>query len=250
MPRDRFSKKIDGLFDDDKWREARRLLEEERGKKPESHWVVTQLAVTFYEERQYRNALKLLLCSVNLKSECPLTLWNLAGTLDALGRSKDAQTILEWLLTSKRSAEDDPCWESKQWTELLKADCLFRIGDTLRHQGDMEAAEKWYRKYLELLLDGVKGSYSIEEVGGAIQQLRISNGHSAAAQELKRAAASVEPPRTKSRKNVRRATSALAISELLQGKHSDWQVLASESQPRATSNSSARPTKAKGAARR
>src|SRR5436305_1817161 len=100
------SSKINELFQQCKWEEARDILERERERNPDSHWVLTQLGVTFYEQLKYRDALKIFVASLNLLSDCPLTLWNLAGTLDSLGKHADAMRIYSWLLQSKRTAEE------------------------------------------------------------------------------------------------------------------------------------------------
>ena len=84
MAKDKFGGRIDGLFARREWGEARRLLEKEREKSPDNHWVLTQLGVTFYEQHRYEEALAWLLASLKIVPDCPLTLWNLAGTLDAV----------------------------------------------------------------------------------------------------------------------------------------------------------------------
>ena len=100
--------KIDDLFARGEWEEARRLLEKEREKAPDNHWVLTQLGVTLYEQQRYEEALPLFLASLKIVPDCPLTLWNLAGTLAALGKHAGAMRIYAWLLQSDRSPEDDP----------------------------------------------------------------------------------------------------------------------------------------------
>ncbi|HVU87581.1 MAG TPA: tetratricopeptide repeat protein [Pirellulales bacterium] len=164
MAKDELNRKVELLMDQGKWKAARTLLEDARTVSPESHWILTQLAVTFYEEHNYADALKLLLASLEFKDDCPLTLWNLAGTLDALGQYDEAQRLFVWILKSKKQAADDPCWESAKWTATLKADALFRLGDTAMHQGDKKGAARFYQNYLKLLQAGIEGTYSVAEV--------------------------------------------------------------------------------------
>ena len=53
-----FSDKINDLFRRRQWEKARELLEKEREKAPENHWLLTQLGVTFTtEEIQRRPAI-------------------------------------------------------------------------------------------------------------------------------------------------------------------------------------------------
>jgi len=175
MPKSNFSDNIEHLFGLGEWEKARKLLEEARRKDPQSHWLLTQLGVTCYEQKKYQKALQLFLASRKVVADCPLTLWNLAGTLDALGKHTKAIKIYTWLLASKTSPHQDPCWESKEWADALKTDCVFRMGDCLRHLGKTQKAEHWYRQYLNLLLIGADGSYSIEDVAHKIRGLRAPN---------------------------------------------------------------------------
>jgi tetratricopeptide (TPR) repeat protein len=172
MSKNTISKTINDLFERCEWEQARRLLEKEREQDPNNHWVLTQLGVTFYEQKKYEEALKLLLASLKIVGDCPLTLWNLAGTLDALGNYTDAMQIYTWLLESDKTASEDPCWESKAWADSLKTDSVYRMGVCFQHLGKKTKAEHCYQQYLNLLLSGAEGVYSIEDVTRRIRSLR------------------------------------------------------------------------------
>jgi tetratricopeptide (TPR) repeat protein len=163
---------IDGLIMRDQWEKARALIEKALEKEPASHWLLTQLGETYYEQRQYKKALGLLLKSLDIVPDCPLTLWHLAGTLDALGYAAGALRLYTWLLESKKTPEDDPCWESTEWTDALKTDCVFRIGVCFQHLRRKDKAEACFRRYIDLLLAGAAGSYPIEEALRHIRQGR------------------------------------------------------------------------------
>ena len=149
------------------------LIERELEVDPENHWLLTQLGVTYYERRRYDEALKRFAASFAIVPDCPLTLWNMAGTLDALGKSESAVSFYTWLLESEKSAADDPCWESREWAETLKADCVYRLGGCYRHLGDDKRAAHYYRQYVNFLLVGVEGTYSMDD---ALRHLRGANG--------------------------------------------------------------------------
>jgi tetratricopeptide (TPR) repeat protein len=187
MTKDNFSKKIYRLFEREEWRAARRLLERDLKQDPTNHWLLTQLGVTFYEQRRYREALKLFQESRAIVPDCPLTLWNLAGALDALGRHRAAIRILTWLLESKTSAEDDPCWESQEWTDALKADCVFSLGVAFERLGKKRKAEQCYRQFLDLLLSGIEATYSSEDVLRRIKGLHANGKNGVAGNALRKA---------------------------------------------------------------
>jgi tetratricopeptide (TPR) repeat protein len=172
MARNAVNDRVNDLFQKDRWIAARKLLEKELAKDPENHWLLTQIGVTLYEQRRYQQALRLFQRSRKILDDCPLTLWNLAGTLDALGKPAEAARIFTRLLNSKVSPEEDPCWESKAWTQALKTDCLYRLGVCYQHLGKKRKAEHYLREYIDLLLMGVNGSYSLDDVEGHLRALR------------------------------------------------------------------------------
>jgi tetratricopeptide (TPR) repeat protein len=162
---------IDGLIKSEQWAKARALIEKELKREPDSHWLLTQLGETYYEQRQYKKALGLLLKSLDIVADCPLTLWHLAGTLDALGYHTGALRIFTWLLESRKTSGDDPCWESAAWTDALKTDCVYRIGICLQHLARKDRAEACFRRYVDLLLAGAAGSYPIDDAVKRIREL-------------------------------------------------------------------------------
>ncbi len=164
--------KINDLFQRGEWEAARRLLVREQDKEPANHWVLTQLGVTFYEQRRYEEALPLFLASRKIVPDCPLTLWNLAGTLDALGKHAQAMRIYTSLLQSNKSPEDDPCWESVEWANALKTDCVYRLGVCFQHLGKKRKAEFCYQQFLNLLSLGIEATYSIDDVKRQMRDLQ------------------------------------------------------------------------------
>jgi len=178
--------------------------------------VLTQLGVIFYEQRRYQEALELFLTSRRIVSDCPLTLWNLAGALDALGKSAQAVRIYTWLLDSKKSPEEDPCWESKEWTDALKTDCVYRLGLCFQHMGKKHKAEQCYRQYLDLLLVGIEGSYSAEDVMRKIRGLHDAGRNGGADRELRKAVhATLQASGIEARRGRRNAPPVIRIGEPL-----------------------------------
>ena len=211
--------KIDDLFERGEWHKARELLEKQRAKEPDNHWVLTQLGVTFYEQRRYAEALELFLASLRIVPDCPLTLWNLAGALDALGKSAAAVPIYIWLLESKKAPEEDPCWESQEWADALKADCVYRLGVCFQHLGKKRKAEQCYRQYLDLLLAGVEGLYSVEDVTRKIRGLHGANHHVGMKPELRKAVRStLQALGIGPRKSRRNAPPQIGVGETRRGR--------------------------------
>ena len=187
MGNSKIGKKIDDLIVAEQWEEARVTIEKALKKEPQSHWLLSQLGETYYEQRDYKKALELLLKSRAILPDCPLTLWYLAGTLDALGNQEGAIQLYTWLLRSKKTAEDDPCWESKEWTDALKMDCVYRVGLCFKHLGRTEMAAHCFRRYITLQSTWSEGSYSVKEASKQLTDLHQSK-QGAVEQELQETA--------------------------------------------------------------
>jgi tetratricopeptide (TPR) repeat protein len=180
------TEKINCLFAKEEWGKARRLLQAELVKAPTDHWIVTQLGVTFYEQKRYEESLQLFRRSTQIVPDCPLTLWNLAGTFDATGDHANAIEIYTWLVNCTTSPDEDPCWESEEWADALKTNSVYRLGVCFQNSGNSTAAEFCYRQYIDLLLIGVEGSYSIEDARRHIQSLHGADNGRGAEVELKK----------------------------------------------------------------
>jgi tetratricopeptide (TPR) repeat protein len=167
---------INDLIESEQWEKARARIEKALRREPDSHWLLTRLGETYYEERQYKRALALFLKSLAIVADCPLTLWHVAGTLDALGSPAAALRIYTWLVKSKKTASDDPCWESPEWTDALKTDCVFRIGVCFEHLIRKDKAADCFRRYIDLLMAGAAGSYSFDEAMRRLRELGRGNG--------------------------------------------------------------------------
>ncbi len=178
--------RIETLLDKGEWEKARTRIERELTTRPDDHWLLTQLGVTYYEQGQYEESVRRFLSSLEVVPDCPLTLWNLAGALDAIGKPETAIAIYTWLLRSKKTPDDDPCWESAEWTAALKTDCVYRLGVCFRHLKRWESAEHCFRQYLNLRLAGSDGTYSFDDAARQIQEARAGR-KPGAEQEVRRA---------------------------------------------------------------
>src|SRR5438309_778426 len=77
------TKVIDRLFAQERWADARAVLAKELAREPDSHWLRARLSTTYYEELNYDRALEEVEEARRLAPDCPLVLWEYAGTLDA-----------------------------------------------------------------------------------------------------------------------------------------------------------------------
>ena len=89
--------KIERLIEAEDWPAARRAIRAELRSDPENHWLLTRLGLTYYEEKDYKQALEWSRRAVGEAPNCPLVLWDYAGTLQMLGlrprRSEDLSAL-------------------------------------------------------------------------------------------------------------------------------------------------------------
>jgi tetratricopeptide (TPR) repeat protein len=168
---DRDDRAIADAWEREDWAEARRLILAALDQAPEDHWLITQLAMTHYEERHYPEALELNERAMRLAPRCPLVLWNQASVLDMLGRTDEALALWNRLL--KRGPEAvarDECGEGLRWARSLLNDCLYRIGLCYQKKGDHDAALRWLYYHLGNRQRGIKSLYGLKEVREKVRQ--------------------------------------------------------------------------------
>ncbi|PYP86125.1 MAG: hypothetical protein DMG65_19420 [Candidatus Angelobacter sp. Gp1-AA117] len=142
------------------WEKARLLIRRWLHHEPNDHWLLTRLGLTYYEQRQYKRALHYSLKALQIAPYCPLAVWDYAGTLDMLGREKEALSIFRWLTTwGEETLAHGPCGEGIQAARSLIADCFYRIGTILARQGQRKRAAAAFREHLSRRTPGTRSIY-------------------------------------------------------------------------------------------
>lgn len=147
------------------WPRARRLVRAALRRKPQSHWLITRLALTYYEQRRYEEALRLERRALRLAPSCPLVLWDYAGTLQMLDRDREAIRIYRKLV--ERGVDRlalGPCGEGRARSRGLIADSHYRIFRSYAALGKRRAAIHAARTHLSLRGPGCHSIYSKREV--------------------------------------------------------------------------------------
>ena len=165
--------RVEDLIAQERWADARERIERELETRPDSHWLLTRLSTTYYEERNYSTALSLALRAYGLAPNCPLVLWDLAGTLDALGNKRPAIDIYQRLLSRGVSdVANDECGEGEEWAKSLLADCHYRLAGCYEDLGMWQDAIDHYEQHLGSLDEGVESIYSVEDTESRIRRLK------------------------------------------------------------------------------
>jgi len=168
---------IENDLNEEKWRDARKLIRIEMKKHPDNHWLVLQLSTTYYEEHQYDRSLELIKMARQMAPKCPAVAWNYASSLDMVGDKKEAIKIWQSLL--KRGVDKlaflDDCGEGILWTKSLLNDCLYRIGLSYADMGKSSHAIRYIEEHISQRRPGIPSLYSMKEVKRKLKRLREMN---------------------------------------------------------------------------
>ncbi|MEO8351243.1 MAG: tetratricopeptide repeat protein [Chthoniobacteraceae bacterium] len=159
------SLEIENAIKRDDWKGARRLIRAALRRRPDSHWLLARLSLTYYEEFDYARALAIGQQASELAPHCPLVLWDLAGTLDMLGRHREAMPFYRRLI--RRGVESvafGDCGEGLAWARGLVADCWYRLAHCERELGRRVRAVHCYEKHLALRGPGCRSIYPLRDV--------------------------------------------------------------------------------------
>ena len=173
------SDKIEALIESDDWKGARRVIRAALRKEPDSHWLLSRLALAYYEEFNYEKALEYESQALSLAPNCPLVLWGYAGSLDMLGREREALKVYQRLV--RRGAEAiayGECGEGLARARGLVADCLYRMAECYECLGQRKKAVEFFEKHLAQRGAGCHSIYPLHKVRKELDELRRKSGSS------------------------------------------------------------------------
>ena len=157
--------RIEALLEKEDWENARKAVLKELEVEQDSHYLVSRLALTYYEQRQYETALHYSQESMKLAPHCPLVLWNYAGALEQTGHEREA--IRVWKRLLRRGIEriaHGPCGEGIRQAESLLNDCRYRIGKTYYFLDRPALAWRYMHAHLTHRRRGLPSIYSRADV--------------------------------------------------------------------------------------
>jgi hypothetical protein len=180
MPAD-VAHRINELIDRDQWDEARCLILAALEDKPGDHWLLDRLSLTYYEQRRYAEAFEVIKEAYRLMPNCPGVLWDYAGTLDMLGRKKEAIRIYKRLIArGVQKIANGECGEGVDWAKGLIADCKYRLALCYRDLSDNVSALRYFYGYFSDLSQGIDSIYKdeVDAADAPIKLLFISSAKS------------------------------------------------------------------------
>jgi tetratricopeptide (TPR) repeat protein len=156
----------------DDWPRARKMIQHELKRDPNDHWLLSRLALTYHEQRQYRRALHFDVKALQIAPYCPLAIWGYAGTLEMLDRDKEALQLFRWLVSlGEQDLAYGECGEGIRAARSLIADCHYRIARIWEGMGQRKKALTSYAEHLSRRQRGTRSIYPFREVNARYKQL-------------------------------------------------------------------------------
>jgi tetratricopeptide (TPR) repeat protein len=155
------------------WNGARELMSAALCEKPDDHWLLTRLALTYYEQRNYAEALRLSEEALQLVPRCPLVLWDYAGALEMLDRPVEALVVYRRLIRrGPRRIATGHCGEGLARARGLVADCMYRAAQCHAALEEVDEALRMYERHLSARGPGCHSIYGFPEVKKRVAALR------------------------------------------------------------------------------
>lgn len=168
------SKEIEDAIDLENWEEARTLIRNELKRYPRNHWLITRLGLTYYEQRQYKRSLHYSEKALSLAPNCPLVLWDYAGCLDMLDRTKEAISVYKRIIKKGiNNIAHGECGEGNVRARRLVADCHYRLARCYLDIDQSKEAIREFKHHLSLRGSGCRSIYNIKEIREELQNLKI-----------------------------------------------------------------------------
>jgi tetratricopeptide (TPR) repeat protein len=163
---------VNQYFDKEDYAVVIDLLQKEIEQTPDEHWLYAQLAISYYELRDYKMAMQFSEKAVNLSPDCPLALDYHASILLANGKAKEA--LLIWNNLLDRDIDDiahGDCGEGVRFAKSLLNDIRFSVGDAYIEMKNKEKALWYYKSHLANRQKGVFSNFKRSEVLKEIKKL-------------------------------------------------------------------------------
>jgi hypothetical protein len=167
-------KRIEKAIDVDDWIVARTLIKGELKNDPKDHWLLGRLALTYYEQRNYKRALYWNVLALQEAPYCPLLIWDYACTLAMLDENDKALLLYRWLLSwGEEQLAYGECGEGIRWARALIADCHYRIACIWDEKRQWKRSAGEFENYLTLRKKGYGSIYSLREVKVQYVETRV-----------------------------------------------------------------------------
>ena len=157
--------RIEDAIQKDEWKKARALIRDWLREDPKDHWLLSRLALTYYEQHQYKKAIHFEVKALQIEPYCPWSVWGYASALEMLGEASKASMVFRWLVSwGEDYLAEDPCVGGVRLARSLIADCHYRIAGILVEMHQWKRAKTAFEQHFALRRKGAHSTYPLKEV--------------------------------------------------------------------------------------
>jgi predicted Zn-dependent protease len=171
---------IDVLIDEDKYAQARSKIRPLLRSLPKDPWLLHAMTLSYYWERDYRQAIKFSALAVAVAPNEPACLWDHGRVLARLRKPKDAIRFLEKLIRMGAVKAGIQSTMGTRWARELINDARFLVTECYLDVRNRKAARKHILAHLRLRGQGVPSVFFRRDA----DRLLIETGLSARTSEI------------------------------------------------------------------
>lgn len=160
-----FSAKLNVLLGNEKWEEARKLIEKEIVKYPEEYFLHTSLAKVYFNLKSFDKAFNSALKAMDIEPNDPLVIYDYACTLYSLDKFNDAAS--EWNRIVKQDIGEilnSEFGEGVKWVKSIVNDSRFRMALCYIELGNKIKALELINEHLQYRQRGIYSDFTKKQV--------------------------------------------------------------------------------------
>ena len=144
-----------------RWRGNRRKILLLLKKEPKSHWLLTRLGTTYWQEGKNDLATKYIKQALKIQPSCPLALWDYGSALSSARRERAALGVFRKIIriNVRRIAFDD-CGEGMRWAKSLVNDSRYRAAASSHSLGLKKESRSYFRQHFANRAPGIPSLYT------------------------------------------------------------------------------------------
>lgn len=156
---------FDKFWHENKWTELREYLFKWLKEEPDEHWLLIQIAETYYMEHCHKEALEYAEKAWRLAPRCPQAIWEYAESLVSLEKNEEAEPLYRSLIRrgAKRIAYGE-CGEGIRNARSYVNDARYSLGLIMANKGEFTLARRYIRKHLANRNRNCTSTFSLREV--------------------------------------------------------------------------------------
>ena len=151
-------------YKNEKWAEANLAAKKLWHNEPNSFWIATMVASTYYELKEYDTALKYSLIAFELNPKAPIVLWHHAGILYMLHEFPDAIDCYKMIISyGIEKIAFKLTLTGVGWAKSLISDTYFKLSECYYQSENDAKALEYINLHLESRRKGQKSIVKLQK---------------------------------------------------------------------------------------